>query len=435
MLNELSKNVITEYFYRLRFSLKTGSDRMTPENFQSRLDEESSIIIRKILNKSYKFSRYNKFIVKKNRLVYSPTVRDRIVLDMLNDKIIKKYKIKFPNRDCICEGIKRTLEAGFNFTVIRLDIENFYPSIPHNLLYNKLKSSSLLSETEYLLVKRAFCQENKGVLQGLPISNSLAEIYLERLDSKLKAIDSRLCYFSRYVDDIILIFNTHLLNSEINNIYIKVDEVLSNLKLALNREKSCHKLLNDKSSFEYLGYNFILFKDRFPNNGKKSYNRVELEISQKKINQIKEKISKYFYDYSINNNFNLLYERLKFITSKCYGLKFKQCSRNGDVDSYTKKIYFGIYESYSFANQESFNLINSHIKAMIKMNFINFNNKQRKMLFNCSYNKQKPHYINYHKFTNIDYLNIIQKINPTYIVPTNQKRHAVIYDYFKLLDI
>ncbi|NFO11956.1 hypothetical protein FDB29_12850 [Clostridium botulinum] len=435
MLSELTKNGITEHFYKLRFSLKTGSDRMTPENFQIRLDEESDIIIRKILNKSYKFSRYNKFIVKKNRVVYSPTVRDRIVLDILNDKIIKKYKIKFPNRNSICEGIKRTLEAGFNFTVIRLDIENFYPSIPHNLLYNKLKSSSLLSETEYLLVKRAFSQESKGVLQGLPISNSLAEIYLEGLDGKLKAIDSRLCYFSRYVDDIILIFNSHLLNSEIEDIYEKIHDVLSNLKLSLNREKSSYKLLNDNDSFEYLGYNFNLFKERIPGSRKKKYNRVELEISKKKLKQIKEKISMYFYDYSINNDFNLLFERLKFITSKCYGLKFKQCSRDGDVNSYTKKISFGIYESYSFANQKSFDLINSHIKAMVKLNLNNFNNHQRKMLYNCSYNKERPHYINYHKFTNTDYLNIIQKINSTYMAPANQKRHTVIYDYFKLLDI
>lgn len=170
MINNLSQMHIYDCFYKLQLSLKAGSDKITSQKYHSILGSEADLIIKKINNKTYKFSRYNQTLVKNNRLVYSPTIRDRIVLDLLKDSLIGKYKIKFQDRNKICEEINRTLENGFKFTILKLDITNFYNSIPHNLLYNKLKCSSLLSETEYLLVKRALSQSSKGVLQGLPLT-------------------------------------------------------------------------------------------------------------------------------------------------------------------------------------------------------------------------------------------------------------------------
>ncbi|MGN9160453.1 reverse transcriptase domain-containing protein [Clostridium sulfidigenes] len=433
MLSELSKDTIINYFYKLKPSLKTGSDRITPKKFESIICDESKLIINKINNKTYKFSRYTNIIVKNNRKVYSPTIRDRIVLDILKDILIKKYKIKFQDRNKICSKIKRTLENGCNFTIIRLDIQDFYGSIPHYLMFKKLKSSSLLSDAEYLLIKKALSQSNKGVLQGLPISNCLAEIYLESFDKEVKAINSKLCYFARYVDDIILIFNGYLLNSEIDTIKARINFILSTkLKLDLNESKSVDVKLNDKSSFEYLGYTFKLNFEFYSK--KNYYNKITLDISPKKINKIKDKLSKYFYDYSNDNNFNHLYQRLTFITSSCYGLKFKQYYKNNKLDSYREKICFGVLDSYHFATSNSFDLLNAHITFLIKFNASKFNNKQKKLLFNCKFNNEKPHFINFHKFTNDQYINLITQLIPTYTPPTLNTRHTVIYDYFCYLN-
>lgn len=432
MLRQLTTNLIVDYFYKLQFSLKTGSDRITPKKFENIIDVESKIIIKKVNNKTYQFSRYTKTIVKDNRTVYSPTIRDRLVLDILKDTLIKKYKIKFQNRAKTCLEIKRTLENNLNFTIIRLDIENFYDSIPHNLLFKKLKSSSLLSDSEYLLIKKSLFQSNKGVLQGLPTSNCLAEIYMEDFDKEIKSIDSRLCYYARYVDDIILIFNGYLLKSELEQIKSYIELTLNQkLKLTLNKSKSTDLLITDESSFEYLGYTFKLNANNL--NGK-IYNEVSLDISPKKVKKIKDKINAYFYDYSIDNNFNHLYQRLTFITSCCYGLKFKQYHKNAKLESYAKKISFGIYDSYRFASSNSFDLLNLHIKFLIKFHSSKFNNKQKRFLYNCKFHHTNPHFINYHKLTNNEYINLIKKLNPTYIPPSTNKRHSVIYDYFYYLN-
>lgn len=435
MLNNLSKSDIKNHFYKLQLSLKTGSDKITPKKFESIIDNESEIIINKINNKTYKFSRYTKNIVKKNRIVYSSTIRDRIVLDILKNTLISKYKIRFQNRNEICSNIKRTLENGFKFTVIKLDIQAFYDSIPHNLLYNKLKSSSLLSDSEYLLVKKALSQSPNGVLQGLPISNCLAEIYLEGFDSEIKSIDSRLCYFARYVDDIILIFNGFLLDSEITSIKLEINAKLNKLKLTSNPIKSLSLLLHNEKSFSYLGYTFKLINPSINAKGKNISNEILIRISPDKLTNVKNKITRYFYQYNNDNNFNLLYQRLMYVTSSCYGLKFQQYIKNDVLNFYTKKISFGIYDNYSLATYESFNLINLHINDSIKYYSSSFTNCQKRTLFNCRFKDSKLHFINFHKFTNDEYINLIKSINPLYIEPLTNRRHTVIYDYFKILDI
>lgn len=431
MINNLSQGDIYACFNKLQFSLKAGSDKITSKKYKSILNGEANIIINKINNRTYKFSRYNKTIVKKDRIVYSSTIRDRIVLDLLKDSLISKYKIKFQDRNKICEEIKRTLENGFKFTVLKLDIKNFYNSIPHNLLFNKLKSSSLLSETEYLLVKRALYQSKKGVLQGLPISNCLAEIYLESFDKELKSIDNRLCYFARYVDDVILIFNGFLLSSEISSIREIINSKIFKLGLSINQEKTLFSPLRDDNSFDYLGYNFKLKNSSLDGKEKNIGNKVYMEISSAKLFKIKNKINSYFNEYLRNRNFNLLYQRLIYISSSCYGLKFLQYD---SFNSYTKKISFGIYNSYKLASNESFKAINKYISYLVKKYSSYFTNEEKRKLFKCRFNESRIHFINFHKFTNEDYIDLIKSINPTYTKPSYSVRHTVIYDYFKLLN-
>ncbi|MGG7178693.1 RNA-directed DNA polymerase [Clostridium paraputrificum] len=429
MLNALSNKIIINKFYKLELSLKTGSDRITSKKFREIINSECNIILEKINNNTYKFSRYIKKVVKKNRCVYSPTIRDRIVLDILKDCLIKKYSIIFPNKNIIIKNIISTLECGMNYTVIRLDIEKFYDNIQHNLLFNKLKNSSLLSNSEYLLIKRSLKQSKKGVLQGLPTSNCLAEIYLESFDSDIRLIDPRLCYYSRYVDDILLIFNSTLLKSETDNIMRIINNNLSKLNLSLNSDKSSVIRLVNNSNFDYLGYNFNILQNNKPV-------KATLTISTNKIKQIKSKIDYYFYQYKLNNNFNLLYQRLSFITSYCYGFKFKQynTSEDNDAESYynIEKICFGVFSSYYFSDNISFDNLNKHIKFRIKSN--NFTPKQRKKLFMCKFNCVTPHVIEFHKFTNSQYLSLIRDIDNSYREPTTKIRSTLIFDYFKYLN-
>jgi hypothetical protein len=201
-----------------------------------------------------------------------------------------------------------------------------------------------------------------------------------------------------------------------------------------NPEKSLAILLNNKASFNYLGYTFNLINDSINNKEKNIANKLLIEISPNKITKIKNKITNYFYEYNNDTNFNLLHQRLTYITSSCYGLKFKQYSKNDVLDSYRQKISFGIYDSYSLATYESFNLINLHINDLIKYYSSSFTSIQKRILFTCRFNETKPHFINFHKLTNDNYIDLIKAINPLYIEPVTNKRHTLIYDYFRNLN-
>jgi len=91
-----------------------------------------------------------------------------------------------------------------------MDIQNFYPIINHEILLQKLHKL-IDNEDALYLVKKAIQQvaipkgrknkqneiNGKGVPQGIPISNILAQIYLDDLDTV------NLQYF-RYVDDVLI---------------------------------------------------------------------------------------------------------------------------------------------------------------------------------------------------------------------------------------
>lgn len=130
----------------------------------------------------------------------------------------------------------------------------------------------------------------------------------------------------------------------------------------------------------------------------------------------------------------MLHQRLTYISSSCYGLKFVQYSTNNVFNTYTKKISFGIYNSYKLASSASFKAINNYISYLVKKHSSNFTNNEKRNLFKCKFKKSNPHFINFHKFTNDDYASLIKKIDPTYIPPSSNARHTLIYDYFKLLN-
>jgi hypothetical protein len=57
----------------------------------------------------------------------------------------KLYKVKQANRFAIVSQIKGLLDDNFPKYVIRTDIQEFYESIPHDILLQKLNEENLLT--------------------------------------------------------------------------------------------------------------------------------------------------------------------------------------------------------------------------------------------------------------------------------------------------
>jgi len=194
----------------------TGIDGVKADN-DFDIDFEISIILRKIANNSYKFSRYKEKLIskgvgKKPRVISIPTVRDRVVLKaihlVLQDIYPECSKTLVPQ--LMLDKVKSVVKQPCYKSFIKVDIKEFYPSIDRDKLFKKLfykvrKNSlrDLISQAISNTTGRV--DVDRGVPQGLSISNILAEIYLYDLD--FQYTDNENIAYHRYVDDV-LVFST-----------------------------------------------------------------------------------------------------------------------------------------------------------------------------------------------------------------------------------
>ncbi|KQL55260.1 hypothetical protein AN964_18245 [Heyndrickxia shackletonii] len=419
---QLTKELLRNYFSTYYDQLRTGNDRINPSNFNKIKETEFNLILKKIDNQSYKFTDLKEIILPSHRKVFIPTIRDRLVIEYLKDRIKQKYHINFPNRDDIIKTIQLKFNFEMDFYIIRLDIKHFFDSIPNNILLSKIKEKSLLSSHEYFILKELFRKSHRGLPQGVSVSNVLSEIYLEHFDQDLKQIHNRLNYYCRYVDDILLIINGKLTQSEINLIQKKIATIFKRYHLKINESKfsfTLFPLLNpkkdDKYGFDFLGYRFTI------ENKKLSYS-----ITKEKIRKYIEKIKFCFVDFKKNRNMELLIHRLDFLTKKNAIIKKEQfISRNKEIGYRKKKICYGFMENYNLISENERIRISKYIDELLKseinsIKFIlnsykfNISNKSKHRLFSISLSKNMNIYNAIYRYKKEDYIKKLIDINPMY---------------------
>lgn len=265
---EKLKEVFTEHIV---YSRATGIDNLDQYAFRSQLDEQVGILSRKSKSGSYNFTKYKLKLVSKGRgkvprEISIPTVRDRIALRSLCDFLADVFQdsVKFDLPQNIVRKVKSDLSSNYYDACIKLDVTNFYPSIKHAELMSRLGRSvrspniknmisSAISAPTVSSSRPSDPRSERGVPQGLAVSNILAAIYLSNIDKYLSTV-SDIKYY-RYVDDV-LIFCSSARAQEIT-------------ELVINRFKRIGLKIHDpnkfpeKSSigpiskgFDYLGYQF-----------------------------------------------------------------------------------------------------------------------------------------------------------------------------------
>lgn len=357
MRTPFSKETLSAYFYFLEDNLKTGTDRITAEKFKSDLENHLNHILLKVDTLNYKFTRLKKF-TSNDRQVFIPTIRDRLVLECTKDNLKRKFKISIPNRNYIISNLKNVLGEKIDYYIVRLDITKFFASVPHDRLLNKLERTAVLNSHEFQLVKSLLSKFSQGLPAGIGLSNYLSELYLESFDLKLKSIHPRVHYYARYVDDIIIVITGKLTQTEKNDIQSKIDNIIKEYQLSLNPLKTKYiDFPNNKTSipFDYLGYEFKRVFTTRPRN-----QDLVITICPKKLRKLRLIIDSIIADYNLNNNFDLLYERIiAFIyTNKINKIK-AGIDKNCDVYHKKYKITYGLLENYKHASLTG---IDKHLK-------------------------------------------------------------------------
>lgn len=245
-----------------------GRDNMSPKTYWKRFKDNTSSIIKKCKFYSYRFSPYKEQLILKGRGKYPrcisiPTVRDRLVLGLLNKYLQMVFpecvNHKTPNQ-CIREIKSFTAEHPEPISFFKSDFSQFYDNINQDKLMSVLRTRIHDERPLKLIIdaiqnpttgykKEKKVLSIKGVPQGLAISNILASIYMMEFDCRMKDMGAKL--YLRYVDDILL------LQPNSPNPKILILEYLeeNDMQIALSEEKTATGIIGHET-LDFIGYVF-----------------------------------------------------------------------------------------------------------------------------------------------------------------------------------
>lgn len=263
------------YNKRIIQKASVGLDWVTSKKFREQLDSEIEIILRKTNDSTYHFTHYREVLLSKGhdklpRCISIPTMRDKLVLAALNELLVKTYgeKVVTPMPQMIVNDVIRSVNSKKYDTFIKIDVKRFYSSINHDTLMKIIQKRIRKREVVFLLrsaiktgtipanIQASPTEREKGVPEGLSISNTLASIYMLEIDSYFSAQGDQIKYW-RYVDDILVLTN----GKKAYSVVSLLEKKLNSLSLELhpfNKDEKCASG-EIKTGFQYLGY---VFKDR-----------------------------------------------------------------------------------------------------------------------------------------------------------------------------
>jgi hypothetical protein len=331
------------------------------------------------------------------------------VTKQLQRNIYKTFKVKQANRKVIIDQLQLLLNDGFPKIIIRTDIKKFYESIPHKDLLSKIEQNSLLSFPSKKIIRRVLNQywniliadgiklpteERIGIPRGIGFSAYLSELYLRGFDNRIKSLED-VTYYSRYVDDIILIITPKHRNesrsllsykNEIRNI------LFTTTKLDINKSKTKSIDLTTenkerKKSITYdltfLGYKFKMsYSKKTEKKCDKTitfYSKDKLQVfmSEDKLKRFKNKIDTSFTDYDTlivkystqkNSTERMLLKRIIFLTN------------NHKLKSRKSNVFIGVYFSNEFLTMPYSDLI--YLDTYLKEKVSNLPNSTNNNLIN-----------------------------------------------------
>lgn len=258
------KHLEEHYIEKIKNKPSIGLDKVGSQKFEKTLKETIDIIIRKTNNSTYKFTRYKQLLFTKGptkypRAVCVPTMRDKLTASVINELLEGVYgdrcKTKLPQ--IVIDEIINDVPRYNHY--IKLDVKSFYASIDHELLLKaikkKIRKLELIALIENAIKTEALVNPVKdkiprttrriGIPEGLPFSNTLANIFMLDIDGKF-GNNSSISYH-RYVDDILILVN----DKNYDTIRKSIETDIEMLKLELNEKIDEGAIA---SSFEYLGY-------------------------------------------------------------------------------------------------------------------------------------------------------------------------------------
>lgn len=344
---------------------------------EQKLEEILKEVSNNISDKNFTLN-IKKGIIKYGSQLYitDNNLENYLVLKQLQRNIFKTFNVKQADRKLIISQIKLLFSDRFPKVVLRTDISSFYESIPHQQLISKIEENSLLSHLSKKIIKSILNQywkilitdgtknyddERVGIPRGIGVSAFLSELYLKDFDSIIKSLPN-VVYYSRYVDDIIIVFTPKHRNESltVDQYRRQTKEIINQFHLSMNNDKTkiydfrkenSKRKISKKYEITFLGYKFLKY---FKKSGKDIIEEpLIVSMSDNKFERFKNKIEFAFesfendiakYSGKERQTNKRLIQRIKIITSN-----FRLYRRKSNV-------LIGIYFSNEFLTEDLIDL-------------------------------------------------------------------------------
>lgn len=189
-----------------------------------------------------------------------PCVRDRVAqtalamtLGPLLDKEFEDSSYAYREGRSVQQAVARvSFLRGQGLThVVDADIADFFPSVPHEALMERLAQSMTEGPASLVVAQwlEHWGENGRGLAQGSPLSPLLANLFLDRLDEAFAAEGARIV---RFADDFLILCRTPKGAAEALAL---AERLLARQGLALNREKS--RVTDFDAGFRFLGHAFV----------------------------------------------------------------------------------------------------------------------------------------------------------------------------------
>lgn len=284
--------------------------------------------------------------------------QDELVLRQLVRNVKRCMPRAGEGRSQIVTNLRLLLAEGVPYRVYRLDVRSFYESFQRQDTLKVLHDLRNLSPQSKTLIETLLNSHTAmgglGIPRGLSLSAVLSDLLMNQFDHLIRSGEDTF-YYSRYVDDIIIMtsarenkaeFVTWIKNSLPPGLSLNPNkrEVVEDLSKVAKIKGSCAPPI---FSFDYLGYAFTVSNPTTVEAGSKKsgeLNRtVSIDIASRKIKKFKTRIVRAFLDFGKAGDWDLLRDRIAYLTQNFSVYNPKAGG---------KKLA-GIYHSYPLVNAES----------------------------------------------------------------------------------
>ncbi len=280
---------------RIKPGKLTGLDHVSYQHFLKNQEQEINTIIKKVINKTYRFTYYRQFLISKGRgkcprVISVPTYRDKLLLSMLHMYLTGIYKSQLDN-ELVQTKVEKICSNLTSFDAfVKIDIKGFYSNINHEILLQTLNNKNIDPFVLHLIfkaiktptvsmqysAKAPLLDNDKGVPEGLSISNILANIFLLEIDKEYQL--SQDVFYTRYVDDILILCS----NADTEKVKKKISAQLDIIGLQTNIEDKDQCGLMENNQIVYLGYAFSIDC---------------VTVRQETVKKLEQSLEKVFRDY------------------------------------------------------------------------------------------------------------------------------------------